>query len=1735
MTLRPTHHGYAYQDLITGTAFVDLMLGTATTIKVDLKDFDGDRFDDLTINYSAGRRVRLQIKHTTTDRELARATFSSDKRDMRLDRLLRALLDDLADNPDTTYRVVVRDRNPDSDLAKVLIPVDPADDPGDPLPGVSTRRYRFDPQKLRDTKPWKKLLHDFSDDELLSACARLVIDTAAPAATLSFNAPGLAETALLRRVTEELGAGRPPNTTRAAEDVALALTHAATAARAIDGQVSRTDVAPELRLTTDFGAVREGHPVEPAVAVTRTSAAEALRAQIDTTAPAGGRVVLTGEPGAGKSWLCEQIADSYRADDWIVVRHHCWLGETDRDRNERVLADVVIGSLLNQLEAIVPDAVADLRPRFAATADALETAIRACRTKHPDRQFLLIVDGLDHIDRVLGRQVGGTPAADPSRALVDQLAAIELPDGGSLLIASQPGDHLDNAAPASGVPLQMPRMSTEELRSLAQRHGVLDNPETGEAAVPADLRIIVDLLEARSNGNALYATYLCRHATGVSPLDGTTSAPATVADTIERLNQVPEAATDLDEYYRHLLSTLTGEQELAIGALAICDFALTQDELGQVLPHVQLVLGPALARLAPVLNSLPGLGGLKVHHESFSRYIRRDKPGAWSNLIRRSAADWLISRGFHTDTRAFRHLPQLLADLGEYDELKALIDAEFVTKAVTALQPPDAIKEVLAVVARQAQAHRDWLTLMTCLEARRAVVVYEHEALPDTLVEYADVVAGILGADVVAERLMYEGPTTFPSRWGLRLCEAVDRAGAAAPWEAYIAAREREAETEHTDYGSDSDGRLHLAIQLGHLRLRPADKGPIDAGKLAGHLDDHDGTTPLRELIEVLAAGLPPKELVKAAHAMTDPAKAATVFITLADLASRGVGGLAPARDLAREAWSRAPGSNISRCLDHGIDPADVLAGLGVADLEADLRAATQTLLEERSADRPGFVGRWLALLRLAQALDRSMPIKLNAELAGEGFYRAWLRFAVATVGLREEFAIGVTTPEDASTAVRVALEQLAAEASPFTGTPRAVDLYSIHSHIHDVIERALLVVQPGDLDTVLDHLIAIGNGTTTSLSGMAETGPLATNDLLGILSRVSDVIGIEPIHKLLPAVRAARNDIRTMYSVTADFEVATARICLDAGAKAEAEDCWKRAALLLGAYGGHKDVTITEFVAAVEDLATIDIDAARAALARLQDPAYLVSQHTDGRETRHVPGSWWELAANVDPIAAATDAGALLTSEYGFEDYLAHTTQGELLTTQTGTADPVALAALRLTIGTNWRRPETDIEILTRLQPELGTSNQADVALATLANNIAASYDNQPLMYARDMPKSVAPPELVAAVEQLGGPSFPAREPRPEKDNNGGYRRDPFRTPDALKKLLEAAQRPKLDDGPRGAAIAAREYEDKDYDSDPNAPRWDLDALANAIGWRILEATADDGPEAGKSILDTVARELRYMSNHEIFAILAEGIARQCDGTIPDLERVASYCYALAYIRIRGGGGWRTFAGRERVDLWTNAYSLHADTAEQTLAAAIANNIATDAQGTYGIAQAVIAAFAAQPATGPGGTAIEAWNAAFTVLEHRIPGDADRKPPPYTPMPSPDNPDDLNVALATLAIANIAKPKREDIRLALLATTFLIACRPPLAQAALIPVLSANLDAGRTTWLLETIRDHLPRGALTDTLADQLTEMAKSELLSVRALAGETLEHHGRPVPDPPATQPDPALRLGIAQAIED
>lgn len=112
MGLRPTHLGYAYQDLFTAIRLVDVALGLASTVTVDTKLYDKDRFDDLTTEWLTGKRDRLQIKHSEREKDLAKSTFTADKRDLRLDVLVRAISVDAVGHPGTEYRILLRDDLP---------------------------------------------------------------------------------------------------------------------------------------------------------------------------------------------------------------------------------------------------------------------------------------------------------------------------------------------------------------------------------------------------------------------------------------------------------------------------------------------------------------------------------------------------------------------------------------------------------------------------------------------------------------------------------------------------------------------------------------------------------------------------------------------------------------------------------------------------------------------------------------------------------------------------------------------------------------------------------------------------------------------------------------------------------------------------------------------------------------------------------------------------------------------------------------------------------------------------------------------------------------------------------------------------------------------------------------------------------------------------------------------------------------------------------------------------------------------------------------------------------------------------------------------------------------------------------------------------------------------------------------------------------------------------------------
>jgi uncharacterized protein YbjT (DUF2867 family) len=53
--------------------------------------------------------------------------------------------------------------------------------------------------------------------------------------------------------------------------------------------------------------------------------------------------------------------------------------------------------------------------------------------------------------------------------------------------------------------------------------------------------------------------------------------------------------------------------------------------------------------------------------------------------------------------------------------------------------------------------------------------------------------------------------------------------------------------------------------------------------------------------------------------------------------------------------------------------------------------------------------------------------------------------------------------------------------------------------------------------------------------------------------------------------------------------------------------------------------------------------------------------------------------------------------------------------------------------------------------------------------------------------------------------------------------------------------------------------------------------------------------------------------------------------------------------------------------------------------------------------------------------------------------------------------------------------------------------------------------------------------------MAAELTQLAGTDWLSVRALADQILDAHGRPVPYPPATEPAPKVRAAFHDLMRE
>jgi hypothetical protein len=1309
-------------------------------------------------------------------------------------------------------------------------------------------------------------------------------------------------------------------------------------------------------------------------------------------------------------------------------------------------------------------------PRYAAGPRELEKLLEDGSRAQPNRRIAIIVDGLDHADRI-----SGTPTARLATEIADELAGISLPKGAAVIVGSQPGSHLTSFL-QSAAQYQAPRWSAELIRSLIEK---LDLKSTlQENNLGDEEEAVVRTIVEKADGSPLYATYLAR--TAIDIAEGRRIEASDIAD---YLATAPAFDDDLNRYYQWLIGPIEAEPGglSIIQLLSLLDFSLTRDEIKEILPAFAHLVERVVSRISPVLVEDVGHGGLRVHHESFQRYIRQKleaDPEANLEAILRPAIDWLDARGFFEDTRAFRSVLRLLERSGRIDDLLARISDDFVDLAVRECQLGDAVRDNLATAARVAAKARNWPVLARLVElARAAETLYEWRFDDFSLAEAYGLAFGTLfGGKRLVGSLLHDGRCTFTPRAGLQLCRLCDDAGIIPPWSEYMDGYEVQKASSNTSYGNESDSAISIALLTGHFRLA----GKQEAIRVCSEWFCSPSEPPFhaRDIAEILGRMYGVDAVESALQNMPTLPRKGWVLLALASLETSSE----RSRDRANQAVSsQLPLGGWLEALNYGATiPSTTLTG-------EQIDALTDDVLDHHVQFEPDRFHRWFLQIRLwASAGDTVSLMRTEARILTDSWFRRWLRFCVTLVH-------PATSADDLVASVRA----LSQNVEVFVGDPRACDLYKLHGAIRMSFRKMLERLDDTRWEEALNYLATISDETNTSLQ-RARMGPLPVDALSELCLEAADTLAKKATASAICS-RLLSPEQRTneYYDTHAADQLILARIQAASGQKDIAEKSWREACTYLVAYGQRKDITLWELLDPLEKLAAADSHRTRKSLRDLAPLVERVLVHTDGKETRHAIHVWIDLAAQIHPAGVLSylsrDQIADMPSFGGLDHAIP-----KCLAALTPAVSPVALTAAWIGIGSEARGDVaaalSACERLVQVNRPLGEQ---------LWSVLVASLDGDGVKSPTDLNALAR-----ASAEKLSipGAEIEAEGSVPGKENEG-------------------------DSGVRNAASTAR------FQDVPTLPtratplqivhfvrRWretanlDLDDVVNRVGWRIVEMIDEGQEEAAERTIQRLARDTSTWEKHTLLPGLAEGLERH--GKLRLAALTSTYAYT------RSGDGWRRFAGAKGEARFKAALEANEDTAWSTLADEVVEAVADG--GQYGVTTHLIELLAGM---GRSNDAFAAWNAACEAITYRLPSVGQRDSIRIVYDEECENGTEM---LWSAMIMRLNSSAYQEKRAASLAVFLGIRYDATAFSVALKFAISRDVPISTLTIVLQLVElyEQAPYEVTSGAIAE-LQSVASMPFVTARVLARSLLERVGVVVAMPASSEPGVPL-ISEEQATE-
>ena len=115
--------------------------------------------------------------------------------------------------------------------------------------------------------------------------------------------------------------------------------------------VTTLDVLKDLRIKTDFGKLQQKFEIDQS----KNVKSNCRYSSFYNFALNSKKVILSGEPGAGKSWFLTNLIDYLEREEVSVLRHYCFTSTEDEFIERRVSSNTFFGNLISGIEKVYPE------------------------------------------------------------------------------------------------------------------------------------------------------------------------------------------------------------------------------------------------------------------------------------------------------------------------------------------------------------------------------------------------------------------------------------------------------------------------------------------------------------------------------------------------------------------------------------------------------------------------------------------------------------------------------------------------------------------------------------------------------------------------------------------------------------------------------------------------------------------------------------------------------------------------------------------------------------------------------------------------------------------------------------------------------------------------------------------------------------------------------------------------------------------------------------------------------------------------------------------------------------------------------------------------------------------------------------------------------------------------------------------------------------------------------------